>query len=65
MPRSRSRIAWILVPIGLPVAVIAGVWLFMSFAASDLHSTREAITSVMHSDPSPLWSDAVNRRGAS
>ena len=61
MARSRSRLAWMLVPIGLAVAAIAGVRLFMSFAASALHSTREAITSVMHSDPSPQWSDAVNR----
>jgi serine beta-lactamase-like protein LACTB, mitochondrial len=61
MARSRSRLAWILVPIGLPVAAIAGMWLFMSFAASDLHPTQEAITSVRHSEPSPQWSEAVNR----
>ncbi len=61
MAHSRSRLAWILVPIGLPVAAIAGVWLYMSFAASNLHPTREAITSVMHSDLSPQWAEAVNR----
>jgi len=34
----------------------------MSFAAADLHPTREAIRSVMHSDPTPQqWAEAVNR----
>jgi serine beta-lactamase-like protein LACTB, mitochondrial len=61
MAQSRSPLTWILVPIGLPVAAIAGVWLFMSFAASDLHPTQKAITSVRHSEPSPQWSEAVNR----
>jgi CubicO group peptidase (beta-lactamase class C family) len=33
----------------------------MSFAPSDLHPTQKAITSVRHSEPSPQWSEAVNR----
>ena len=61
MLQRRSRLAWILVLIGLPVGWVAGVWLYMSFAASDLHPTRETVPSVTHSQPSPQWAEAVNR----
>jgi CubicO group peptidase (beta-lactamase class C family) len=61
MARSPSRLAWILAPIGLIVAAIAGMWLFMSFAASALHPDPQAIPSVTRTEPSPQWSEAVNR----
>jgi flagellar basal body-associated protein FliL len=54
MARSRSRLAWILVLIGLLVLAIAGMWLFMSVAASVLHPTPQAISSVTHTDLSPV-----------
>jgi serine beta-lactamase-like protein LACTB, mitochondrial len=60
MARSSSRLAWILVPIGLVVVAIAGMWLFMSFAASAVHPAPQAISSVAQADPSPQWSEAVN-----
>ena len=61
MARNRFRLGCILVPIGLPVAAIAGMWLFMTFAASDLHPNPQAIPSMTRTDPSPQWSEAVNR----
>src|SRR5262245_19010580 len=60
MERSSSRLAWILVPIGLAAVAIAGMWLFMSFAASAVHPGPQAISSVTQADGSPQWSEAVN-----
>src|SRR5215831_5395785 len=60
MARSSSRLAWILVPIGPAAVAIAGMWLFMSFAASAVHPGPQAISSVTQTDPSPQWSEAVN-----
>jgi CubicO group peptidase (beta-lactamase class C family) len=37
------------------------MWLFMSFAASALHPDPQAIPSVTRTEPSPQWSEAVNR----
>ena len=61
MARSHSWLAWILVPIGLLVVAIAGMWLFMSVAASVVHPNPQAMSSRTHTDPSPQWSEAVNR----
>jgi CubicO group peptidase (beta-lactamase class C family) len=49
------------VPIGLLVAPIAGTWLFMKVLASALHPDPQAIPSVTRTEPSPQWSEAVNR----
>jgi CubicO group peptidase (beta-lactamase class C family) len=49
------------VPIGLLVAPIAGTWLFMKVLASALHPDPQAIQSVTRTEPSPEWSEAVNR----
>jgi serine beta-lactamase-like protein LACTB len=62
MARSRSWLGWILVlPIGLLVVAIAGMWLFMSVTGQALHPNPQAIPSVTHTDPSPQWSEAVDR----
>jgi serine beta-lactamase-like protein LACTB, mitochondrial len=61
MARSRSWRGWILLPIGLLVVTIAGMWLFMSVAGQVLHPNPQAIPSVTHTDPSPQWSVAVDR----
>ncbi len=61
MARSRSLLAWILVPIGLPVVAIAGMWLFVTVQRPVLHPTPQTIPSVTHTDPSPQWSEAVDR----
>jgi len=49
------------VPIGLLVVPIAGTWLFMKVLASALHPDPQAIPSVTRTEPSPQWSEAVNR----
>lgn len=61
MARSGSWRGWILVPIGLPVVAIAGTWLFMNVKRPVLHLNPQAIPSVTHTDPSPQWSEAVDR----
>ena len=61
MARSRSWLGWILVPIGLPVVAIAGMWLFMSVKRPVLHPNPQAIPSMTHTAPSPQWSEAVDR----
>jgi len=59
--RNRFRLGCILVPIGLLVVPIAGTWLFMKVLASALHPDPQAIPSVTRTEPSPQWSEAVNR----
>lgn len=61
MARSRSWPGWILVATGLLVVAIAGTWLFMSVTRQALHPDPQAIPSVTRTDPSPQWSEAVNR----
>ena len=61
MARSRSWLVWILVPIGLLVVAIAGKWPSMSVTRQVLHADPQAIPSVTHTDPSPQWSEAVDR----
>ena len=56
-----DRLGCILVPIGLLVVSIAGTWLFMKVLASALHPDPQAISSVTGTEPSPQWSEAVNR----
>jgi serine beta-lactamase-like protein LACTB len=59
--RNGFRLGCILVPIGLLVVPIAGTWLFMKVLASALHPDPQAIPSVTRAEPSPQWSEAVNR----
>jgi len=61
MERRRSWLGWILVPIGPLVVAIAGMWLFISLTRPVLHPNPQAIPSVTHADPSPQWSEAVDR----
>ncbi len=61
MERNRFRLGCILVPIGLLVVPIAGTWLFMKVMSSALHPNPRAISSVRRREPSPQWSEAVNR----
>jgi CubicO group peptidase (beta-lactamase class C family) len=59
--RNRWGLGCILVPIALLVVPIAGTRLFMKFLASALHRDPQAIPSVTRTQPSPQWSEAVNR----
>jgi serine beta-lactamase-like protein LACTB len=62
MARSRFRLGWILVIIGLLVAgAAAGMWLFMSVTSPVLHPNPQAIPSMTRAAPSPQWSEAVDR----
>lgn len=61
MARNSLRLGCILVPIGLLVVLIAGPWLLMQILASALHPDPQAIPSVTRIEPSPQWSEAVNR----
>ena len=61
MARRRSWLGWILVPIGLLVIAIAGKWLFVSVTGQVLHPNPQAIPSMTRTDPSPQWSEAVDR----
>src|ERR1041385_2317012 len=59
--RRRTRVGWILVPIGLPLAAVAAVWIFTTAWRPVLHSNPQAIPSVKQTDPLPQWSEAVDR----
>ena len=61
MVRSRSWLGWILVPIGLLVVAIPGMWLFMSATAPVLHPNPRAIPSVTHTVPPPQSASAVEQ----
>src|SRR5438874_2560670 len=61
MARSRPLLQWILVLIGLPLIAIAGMWVFMTVKKPVLHPNPQAIPSVAHTNPSPQWSEAVDR----
>ena len=57
----RSWLRWILAPIGALAAAIAGTWLVVSVTGQALHPNPQAIPSVTRTDPSPRWSEAVDR----
>jgi serine beta-lactamase-like protein LACTB, mitochondrial len=61
MARSNSWLGWILVPIGLLAAGIAGVWVFMNVPVQVVHPNPQTISSVTRTDPSAQWSGAVDR----
>ena len=61
MARSRSWLRLIVVPIGLLVIAIAGMWLFMSVTAQVLHPNPHTIRSVMHAAPPPQSASAVEQ----
>jgi CubicO group peptidase (beta-lactamase class C family) len=61
MAQSRTWLGWILVPIGLLVVAIPGMWVFMSVTAPVLHPNPQAIPSVMHAAPSPQSAPAVEQ----
>ncbi len=59
--RSRSWRTWILVPIGLLVVAIVGMRLLMNVRLQVLHPNPQLIASMMQKEPSPQWSEAVDR----
>ena len=61
MARTRSLVGWILAPVALLAITIAGMWLFRSVTPRVLHPKPQGASSVTAADPSPQWSDAVDR----
>ena len=61
MARNRLGLGCIFVPIALLVIFIAGPRVFMKFLASALHPDPQSISSATRTEPSPQWSEAVNR----
>jgi len=56
--RTETWIAVIVVAIGLFIAGLGGLWVFMS-ATPPLHRDAKAVTSVPQTDPSLRWADAT------
>jgi serine beta-lactamase-like protein LACTB, mitochondrial len=63
MSMSRKEIwpALIVLAIGLPLAAILGLWAYKSITTPILHPDPQHVRSVMHSNPSQKWTDAVER----
>ena len=59
MALSRSWRVWILMPLGLLVVAIVGIWLLFSFMVRPLHPDSQAIPSVTQVEAPPQWSVAV------
>ena len=63
MSKSRAE-KWltpIVLAIGLPVVVVAGVLYYMSVTAVPLHPNPHDVTSVIQSPPLPRWTSAVEQ----
>ena len=63
MAKSRKQIwvALIVLPIGLLLTVILGLYGYVLATAKPLHPDTTQVPSVTHVGPSPKWSDAVER----
>lgn len=61
MPRRRSWLGWILMPLGLFVFAIAGRLLFVRLTELPLHPNPQTIASVTQKVPATQWSDAADR----
>jgi CubicO group peptidase (beta-lactamase class C family) len=54
-------LALIVAAIGMLLAASLGLWAYKSVTAPILHPDPQNVRSVTHSDPSPKWTDAVER----
>jgi serine beta-lactamase-like protein LACTB, mitochondrial len=59
--RMETWLALFAVGAGLLIAAIAGLHVYMTGTATALHPQPNEIASVTHSEPSPRWTDAVER----
>jgi serine beta-lactamase-like protein LACTB len=59
--RNQTWIALIVVAIGLPLAVIAGLLVFVNVTARPVHPNPQDVPSVTNSAPLPKWAEAVER----
>ena len=61
MSRTHSWLAVFLVPIGLLLVAVPGLWMYMSVTAKPLHPNPRDLPSVTRSSPLPKWADAVEQ----
>ena len=59
--RKETWITAIVLAVGLPIVVVAGVLYYMSVTAAPIHPNPQDVKSVMESPPLPQWSGAVER----
>ena len=59
--RTETWLTLIVLGVGLLLAAMGGLWMYMSATATPLHPERHRVPSVTNSDPSQKWADAVER----
>jgi CubicO group peptidase (beta-lactamase class C family) len=59
--RTETWAALFVLAVGLLVAAISGLWMYMSATATPLHPNPQDVPSVTHSVPLPQWADAVEQ----
>jgi serine beta-lactamase-like protein LACTB len=59
--RTETWIALIVLGVGGGLLALGGLWVYVSATATPLHPEPDRVPSVMLSDPSRQWSDAVER----
>jgi serine beta-lactamase-like protein LACTB len=60
-PRTQTFLALIVVGVGLLLAAIVGLFVYMSTTATPLHPDPQAAPSVAHAAPSREWAGALER----
>lgn len=59
--RTETWLGLIVVAVGLFLAAIGGIWVFVSATATPLHPNAQEVASVTHAAPLPRWADAVEQ----
>ena len=57
----KTVLALAAVAVGLVLAAIAGLWIYVSATATPLHPSAQSVQSVTRANPSPTWANAVER----
>jgi CubicO group peptidase (beta-lactamase class C family) len=57
----KTVLALAAVAVGLVLAAIAGLWIYVSATATPLHPSAQGVQSVTRANPSPTWATAVDR----
>jgi serine beta-lactamase-like protein LACTB, mitochondrial len=59
--RTHTWIALIVLSVGLAVAAVVGLFVYVAVTATPLHPNPKDVPSVTRSTPSPQWTDAIDR----
>ena len=59
--KMKTVLALAAVAVGLVLAAIAGLWIYVSATATPLHPSAQSVQSVTRANPSPTWTNAVER----